>query len=390
VQGLVVHHAGSNDEPDAAEIVRAIYVFHTIGRGWGDIAYNYLVDRSGQIYEGRWSGSTSARCSAGGDGSDFAHNAAGDLVRGGHTKYHNEGNAGIAMLGNYATPAENRDPGWVQAYPATAMVDTLESLLADLAARHGRDPTGVFAYVNPMCELPEADWRWDCSDTTLGYTPGVVRNVVSGHRNWRATACPGAMMYTLLPGVRNAVVALIAAMTAPVDGMVTDLWGYPIPGATVSVDTGGTVTAAPDGSFRFDDLPPGDRHVEAAASGFATSGTDVSLVYPGATVDLTLTPLIERLWGADRYGTSAAISEASFGPGVPVVYVAVGTGFADALSVAPVGGVEGAPVLLTRTDVLPDVIAAELDRLDPRRIVVVGGPGVVSNVVIQRVAQFTP
>jgi putative cell wall-binding protein len=72
------------------------------------------------------------------------------------------------------------------------------------------------------------------------------------------------------------------------------------------------------------------------------------------------------------------------------VYVAVGTGFADALSVAPVGGVEGAPVLLTATDALPDVIAVELDRLDPDRIVVVGGPGVISNAIIQSVAQFSP
>jgi hypothetical protein len=326
VQGLVVHHAGSNDKPDPAEIARAIYVFHTVGRGWGDIAYNYLVDKTGQIYEGRWSGSTSTRCSAGGDGSDFAHNAAGDLVRGGHTKYHNEGNAGVALLGNYATPAENRDPSWVQAYPTTAMMDSLESLLADLAVRHGRDPTGEFAYVNPMCELPEDDWRWDCSDTSLGYTPGVVRFIISGHRNWRPTACPGSMAYTLLPGVRNAVVALIAAMPAPVDGTVTDLWGYPIPGATVSTDTGEITTAALDGSYRFDAVAPGDRHVEAAASGFVTSGKDISLSYAGATADLTLALLIERLSGPDRYATSVAISAASFAPGVPVVYVAVGTG----------------------------------------------------------------
>jgi putative cell wall-binding protein len=99
---------------------------------------------------------------------------------------------------------------------------------------------------------------------------------------------------------------------------------------------------------------------------------------------------VTRLAGSDRYATSAAISGASFSPGVPVVYVAVGTGFADALSVAPVGGVVGAPVLLTRTDSLPSVVAKELDRLDPDRIVVVGGHAVISNVVIQLAGQYLP
>jgi putative cell wall-binding protein len=116
----------------------------------------------------------------------------------------------------------------------------------------------------------------------------------------------------------------------------------------------------------------------------------VSDAVMGSLVQYSVSGSVTRLWGADRYATSAAISEASFAPGVPVVYVAVGTGFADALSVAPVGGVEGAPVLLTATDALPDVIAVELDRLDPDRIVVVGGPGVISNAIIQSVAQFSP
>jgi putative cell wall-binding protein len=72
------------------------------------------------------------------------------------------------------------------------------------------------------------------------------------------------------------------------------------------------------------------------------------------------------------------------------VYVAVGTGFADALSVAPVGGVSGGPVLLTRSGSLPGVVARELDRLNPDRIVVVGGPVVVPNVVIQQLGLYLP
>jgi len=164
VQGLIVHHAGSNGSSDPAALVRAIYAYHT-GLGWGDIAYNYLVDSSGRVYEGRWSGMTSTPCSAGGDGSDFGHNEAGEFVRGGHAKYHNAGNVGAALLGNYASPAENNDPDWVQAYPTADMVTGLESLLADLSVRHGLDPSGEFSYVNPRCGASEDPPYWDCSDT---------------------------------------------------------------------------------------------------------------------------------------------------------------------------------------------------------------------------------
>jgi putative cell wall-binding protein len=134
----------------------------------------------------------------------------------------------------------------------------------------------------------------------------------------------------------------------------------------------------------------GDRSIEASASGFLTASRDLFVGSFGATVDLKLEPLIGRLWGSDRYGTSVAISKASFAPWVPVVYVAVGTGFADALSVAPVGGIDGVPVLLTKKDSLPSVVAGELNRLNPDKIVVVGGTAAVSNVVIQKLGLYLP
>jgi hypothetical protein len=385
-QGIIVHHAGSNDSSDPAALVRAIYAFHTAGRGWGDIAYHYLIDSSGRVYEGRWSGTTRTPCSAGGDGSDFAHNDTGVLVRGGHTKYHNAGNVGVALLGNYATAEENHDPGWVQAYPTADMLTDLKSLLVDLSARHGLDPSGQFGYVNPRCGALEDTPYWDCSDTSL-YIAGTIRNVISGHRDWRPTSCPGAVLYSLLPEIRTAI---DGKYKVAIDGAVTDLWGFPIAGAAISSDTGPSASTVTDGTYDLGGIEVGNRRIEASASGFVSAGTDLFVGSSGATVDLKLESLIDRLWGADRYGTSVAISEASFAPGVPVVYVAVGTGFADALSVAPVGGVEGAPVLLTRTGSLPGVVARELDRLDPDRIVVVGGPAVLSNVVIQQLGPYLP
>ena len=98
---------------------------------------------------------------------------------------------------------------------------------------------------------------------------------------------------------------------------------------------------------------------------------------------------LDRWAGSNRYETSAVVSAESFSPGVDVVYVTVGTKFADALSVGPVaGGVEVGPVLLTDTNVIPGVIQAELVRLAPAKIVVVGGPSVVSDVVFKQLADY--
>jgi len=87
---------------------------------------------------------------------------------------------------------------------------------------------------------------------------------------------------------------------------------------------------------------------------------------------------VSRLFGQTLYDTSAAISRASFEPGAPVVFIATGTRFPDALTGAPVAGKLGAPLLLTDPSTLPPVIATELARLKPGRIVILGGPGAVS------------
>jgi VCBS repeat-containing protein len=110
-----------------------------------------------------------------------------------------------------------------------------------------------------------------------------------------------------------------------------------------------------------------------------------------ATVLLTVVQAgtVTRLAGANRYATSAAISKASFSPGVPVAYIATGTGFADALSGAPVAGIAGGPILLVPGTSIPSVIATELGRLKPARIVILGGTGVVSAGVATALSFYT-
>lgn len=96
-----------------------------------------------------------------------------------------------------------------------------------------------------------------------------------------------------------------------------------------------------------------------------------------------------RLAGADRFATAAAVSAATFAPQVPVAYVASGLSWPDALAAAPAAALDGGPVLLVTRDAIPDATVAELDRLRPQRIVVLGGPAVVSDAVVERLWIFT-
>jgi putative cell wall-binding protein/surface antigen len=98
---------------------------------------------------------------------------------------------------------------------------------------------------------------------------------------------------------------------------------------------------------------------------------------------------VVRIAGLDRYETSAAISKSGFAPARPVVYVANGSNFPDALSGAAVAGSQGAPVLLVRDDVIPAAIATELARLKPGRIVVLGGESSVGAAVFEQLKALT-
>lgn len=94
------------------------------------------------------------------------------------------------------------------------------------------------------------------------------------------------------------------------------------------------------------------------------------------------TGTVTRLAGATRYATAAAISSDTFASGVPVAYVATGTNFPDALAGVAAAGSGGGPVLLTSPSQLPGDTAAELSRLRPDRIVVLGGTSVISDGVV--------
>ena len=98
---------------------------------------------------------------------------------------------------------------------------------------------------------------------------------------------------------------------------------------------------------------------------------------------------IVRFQGADRFATSAAIVHASYSPGVPVVYIATGLNFPDALAGGAAAAKAGGPLLLVLPDLIPTQISAELTRLTPASIVVLGGTGAVSDAVLTSLQTYT-
>ena len=218
-QALTVHHtAGSNDPTqDYAATVRAIYSFHVQTNGWSDIGYQYLIDGTGKVYEGRNSGHLSRSClTGGGTGSDFAHQTTTDnVVTGAHVANYNSGNLGVALMGCYEpTAACSGDTT-----PPAGAKDGLENLLAALSTRHGLDPRGRVRYVNPVT--------------------GAVKDIptISGHRDWEATACPGGNLYAALPAIRTNVASRTTStttvpsapgnLTAAVSGSIVSLTWTP-------------------------------------------------------------------------------------------------------------------------------------------------------------------
>ena len=108
-----------------------------------------------------------------------------------------------------------------------------------------------------------------------------------------------------------------------------------------------------------------------------------------ALPDLPDVPM-RRIAGANRFETAAQLSAATFGPGVGTVYVATGANFPDALSGGAQAAREGAPILLVDGDRMPSSTDAELRRLAPQRIVVLGGTAVIPESMATLLAGYAP
>ncbi|MWV60145.1 cell wall-binding repeat-containing protein [Rathayibacter sp. VKM Ac-2754] len=97
---------------------------------------------------------------------------------------------------------------------------------------------------------------------------------------------------------------------------------------------------------------------------------------------------VSRLQGSDRYATGVAITKSTFDT-VDVLYIASGANWPDALSAGPAAAAQKGALLLTDPNELFDVVAAEIVRLDPERIVVAGSSLSVSDAVLDDIASLT-
>ncbi|HYD08884.1 MAG TPA: cell wall-binding repeat-containing protein [Acidimicrobiales bacterium] len=97
-----------------------------------------------------------------------------------------------------------------------------------------------------------------------------------------------------------------------------------------------------------------------------------------------------RISGADRFATAAELSKVRSPNGVTTAYVATGTSFADALAGGPAADQSDGTVLLVTRDAVPSATRAELVRLDPDEIVILGGTGAVSDTVANALEDIAP
>jgi putative cell wall-binding protein len=98
-----------------------------------------------------------------------------------------------------------------------------------------------------------------------------------------------------------------------------------------------------------------------------------------------------RVSGANRYATAVEISKLASVDGADRHIIIVnGLTFPDALSAGAFAGREGSPVLMVTSTSIPPETLAELNRLDPFAITIVGGTGVVSAAVQAQLETFLP
>jgi hypothetical protein len=176
-----VHHTDTANDYTLAQtpsVIRSIYAYHVKSNGWSDIGYNYLVDRFGRIWEGRYGGITRA-------------------VVGAHTGGFNTDSFGTSLIGTFTTTA-----------PPAVTLASLEQLFAWKLGSYYRDPGGT------------ATLR-SAGGGTSKYAAGTYHTfaVVSGHRDAGDTSCPGDATYARMPAIRTAITSLLG--TAFVDPTIS-------------------------------------------------------------------------------------------------------------------------------------------------------------------------
>ncbi|MEV0494589.1 FG-GAP-like repeat-containing protein [Streptomyces atratus] len=323
VKAVIVHHeAGTNTYSctQSAAMIRSIQAYHVKTQGWGDIGYNFVVDKCGRIFEGSKGGA--------------------DLpVKARHTLGFNPDTVGISLLGNMET-----------AKPTRAARAAIARIAGWKLGQYGADPLSRTTLTA----------EFDNGKYTAGQQVEVDR--IISHRDVMATACPGANLYTQLPKLRTAAAgptASAAPATADVNrdgtadltagtpkasggGSVTVLPGSPNGPATAAKKTVGQASAGVPGSAETgDDFGTATAWGDVNADGYA----DLAIGAPGEddTTGHTDAGAVTVLYGPSlTSGTTHSIPSASRTSGARLgTKVALADfnadGRADVLALAPGG-----------------------------------------------------
>ena len=150
--GYVHHTVNANGyrRAQVPSLLRGIYAYHTQSKGWSDIGYNFIVDKFGRIWEGRFGGVARP-------------------VVGAHTLGYNEYSFAMSALGNFETVK-----------PRSAMLDAYGRLFAWKLSLHGVDASS---------RSQQVGWR--------------TFSAINGHRDAGQTACPGKYLYAKIPTIRS-------------------------------------------------------------------------------------------------------------------------------------------------------------------------------------------
>jgi hypothetical protein len=225
VRFLLVHHtASTNDygEDDVAGLLRSFYAMHTgPEKGWADIAYNFLIDRFGRIWEGR--------------AGSLAGPVKGDATGG------SQGFAQLCcLIGDHSTVP-----------PTPEAQASLTDLLAYLAGRYEVDPTPG----TTVTFTSRGSNRWPAGTS-------VTTTTIAGHRDMSATACPGDAAYPL---VRSSFAPEAARKLAAARAAATTTSTTTTTTAPVTTSTSTATTAAP--------TSPATSTTAAAGAGDGTPST---------------------------------------------------------------------------------------------------------------------
>jgi hypothetical protein len=168
VKAASIHHtAGSNSytADQVPSLLRSIYAYHAVSRGWGDIGYNFLVDKFGRAWEGRYSGDRGPS----------------SPIVGAHTGGFNGYTFGISMMGDYE-----------KAPTTSAMVETVAAVAAWKLSLYGVEPSGWTTLTS-------------AGGGTSRYAAGTSVDVPSifAHRDVGTTSCSGRYAYAKMDTIRS-------------------------------------------------------------------------------------------------------------------------------------------------------------------------------------------